>query len=178
MTGHRGYATIDSVWISSISLQNFRCFKTFVFNARKDLNIVVGENNVGKSAIFVAVAKLVALIWQNTAKENLFNNNDIRFNQSDGKLAIGCKFALDANDHRDLVKTLSPPEFDLNARRLVSKRLGNSLDTLEVALEWSPLSFSYQLKLGPLFLGDCMWSAKVGQCGPLSNGHSRGCPAS
>lgn len=139
------------MWISSINLNNFRCFKSLSFSASKDLNILVGENNVGKSAVFIAVAKLISLIWERNDKA--FQQGDIRYNQlAANPMSIICGFTLDANDKRDIINLLSPRSFDREAKRILIRRLGNILNTLEAVFEWSETSQSSYIKLGPLYV--------------------------
>ncbi len=51
------------MWIRSIELQNFRGYgdSRQTLKARRGLNVIVGENNSGKSSIFAAVEHLLAL---------------------------------------------------------------------------------------------------------------------
>lgn len=139
------------MWISSINLNNFRCFKSLSFTASKDLNILVGENNVGKTSVFIAVSKLISVIWE--GKGQAFQTGDIRHNQlAANPLSVSFSLSLDANDRRDTINLLSPKDFDLNAKRILSRRMGNILDTLEVGFEWSETSQDSYIKLGPLYV--------------------------
>lgn len=147
------------MWISSITLNNFRCFKSLSFTASKDLNILVGENNVGKTAVFIAVAKLISVIWE--GKGQAFQTGDIRRNQlAVNPLSVRCSFSLDANDRRDIINLLSPRDFDINAKRILSRRLGNTLDTLEVEFQWTETSQDSYIKLGPLYVDQNTFSYK------------------
>ena len=136
------------------------------------LNTIVGENNVGKSALFAALAKLIAVIWGKQNPANLFKLTDLRFNQPDSHLSVGCIFALDTNDRRDLIDELSPEEFDRDTKRTTCKILGNTFNTLEVVLEWSLSSTNRCIKLGPLFVDDSTLSYEqygTGSTLPLNN---------
>lgn len=145
------------MWISSINLKNFRCFKSLSFIASKDLNILVGENNVGKTTVFIAVSKLISVIWE--GKGQAFQTGDIRRNQlAANPLAVSCSFSLDANDKRDIINLLSPEDFDLNTKRILIRKLGNILDTLEVEFKWSETSQDSYIKLGPLYVNDHAFS--------------------
>lgn len=144
------------MYISSINLNNFRCFKSLSFTASKDLNIILGENNVGKSAAFVAVSKLISTIWDGTST---FNLQDIRHNRLEvNPLSISCSFSLDANDKRDLLTLLSPEDFDLNTNRILGRKLGKTFDTLQVFLEWSSSLLDTYIKLGPFYVGENVFS--------------------
>jgi len=139
------------MWISSINLNNFRCFKSLSFSTAKDLNILMGENNVGKSSVFIAVSKLISTIWEDNLQS--FNTQDIRHNQlSLNPLSVSCSFSLDRNDRRDIMNFLSPNDFDLNTKRILTSRMGNILDTLQVGLEWSNTLKESYIKLGPLYI--------------------------
>jgi hypothetical protein len=147
------------MWISSIALSNFRCFKSLSFDASKDLNILVGENNVGKSSVFIAVSKLIRLIWN--GDKGAFQQGDIRYNQlAANPMSVRCGFALDANDRRDVIDLLSPKSFDLKDKRILIKRLGDILNTLEAVFEWSEKSRRSYIMLGPLHVDDNIISYK------------------
>lgn len=143
------------MWINSIRLKNFRCFKSLSLSASKDLNIFVGENNIGKTSVFIAVAKLINRMWPKT--ELRFAAGDISQGHfSPNSLSVTCTFSFDINDKRDMVDLLSPSDFDLPTRRILKQRMNtiNMLDTLEIGLEWSQLSGSDKtyIKLGPLYV--------------------------
>ena len=155
------------MWISSINLNNFRCFKSLPFTASKDLNILVGENNVGKTAVFIAVSKLISVIWEGQGQA--FQTGDIRHNQlAANPLSVSCIFSLDANDRRDIINLLSPKDFDLNAKRILGRRMGNILDTLQVGFEWSETSKDIYIKLGPLYVNQHTFTHKRHPSGNVS----------
>jgi len=155
------------MWISSINLNNFRCFKSLSFTASKDLNILLGENNVGKTSVFIAVSKLISVIWE--GKGQAFQMGDIRRNRlAANPLSVSCSFSLDANDRRDIINLLSPKDFDLNTKRTLSRRLGNILDTLQVGFEWSETSQDSYIKLGPLYVNKNTFSRERHPSGQIS----------
>lgn len=43
------------MYISTLIISNFRAFKTLGLNFNKGVNIIIGENNAGKSAIIDAL---------------------------------------------------------------------------------------------------------------------------
>lgn len=113
----------------------------------------MGENNVGKTSVFIAVSKLINIIWPKT--EERFEAGDIRQSRSTvNPLSVSCTFSLDANDKRDIVDLFSPKDFDLNTKRILKQRMNsiNILDTLEVGLEWPPQPSKNYIKLGPLYI--------------------------
>jgi hypothetical protein len=147
------------MWISSINLSNFRCFKSLSLTASKDLNILVGENNVGKTSVFIAVSKLIRLIWGREGQA--FQIGDIRRGQlTANPLSVNCSFSLEMNERRDIINLLSPKDFDLVIKRRLSEKLGNTLDTLQVGFEWSETSQDSYIKLGPLYINEDSFSHK------------------
>jgi hypothetical protein len=141
------------MWISSITLENFRCFKSLSLTPSKELNIFVGENNVGKTSVFIALSKLINAIWPKAQEP--FKPTDMRQRHVLVKpLSVTCTFSLDMNDKRDIVDLFSPKDFDLATKRLLKQRMNsiNILDTLEVGLRWSQQSTTNYLKLGPLYI--------------------------
>lgn len=147
------------MWITSIHLKNFRCFKSLSLAASEGLNISVGENNVGKTSIFIAVSKLIKALWPQTEQtfgpQDRFKPEDIRQSRPPVKsLSVSCTYSLDMNDKRDIVDLFSPSDFDLRTKRLLKQRMSamNTLDTLEARLEWSHQGTNTCLKLGPLYI--------------------------
>jgi len=141
------------MWISSICLNNFRCFNSLSFNASKTLNTLVGENNTGKTSVFIAVSKLINTIWPKT--EDRFKSVDIRQSPlSVNSLSVTCTFSLDTNDKRHIVDLFSPEDFDLATKRILKQQMDsiNILDTLQVSLEWSGGLKNKYIKLGPLYI--------------------------
>jgi len=147
------------MWISSIRLNNFRCFKSLSLPASKDLNIFVGENNVGKTSVFIAVSKLIRCIWPQTdeipGSQDRFKPEDIRQSRPPvNSLSVSCTYSLDMNDQRDIVNLFSPTNFDLPTKRILKQRMNamSILDTLEVGVEWSHQRIKSYVKLGPLYV--------------------------
>ena len=86
------------------------------FDCSKDLNILVGENNVGKTTIFIAVSKLINVVFDSQGQ--VFLKEDIRHNQLGvNPFSVSCIFYLDANDKRDVINLLSPKDFGFNAKK-------------------------------------------------------------
>jgi AAA15 family ATPase/GTPase len=142
-----------TMWINSVSLNNFRCFKSVQLTAFKDLNIMVGENNVGKSTVFIAISKLIKLIWQDRQPEKIFEQKDIRYNQlTAGPLFIRCVFTLEQKEKNILFDLLTPKSFDQTKKKVLLKRLSSILDYIEASFEWSQTSMHYHIKIGSLFV--------------------------
>ena len=141
------------MWLSAVSLHDFRCFKSLTLSASEDLNILVGENNVGKTSLFIAVSKLINAIWPKT--EECFEAGDLRQARSTAnQLSVTCTFSLDANDKRDMLDLLSPKDFDRDAKRLLKHRMDSIavLHTLEVSLQWPQQPEANYIRLGPLYI--------------------------
>lgn len=147
------------MWIGSIHLKNFRCFRSLSLTPSKDLNIYVGENNVGKTSVFIALSKLIKNLWPRTEgtaePQDRFKPEDIRQTRPPAdSLSVSCTYFLDMNDKRDLLDLFSPRDFDLRTKRTLKQRMNtmNILDALEVGLEWSPRGMKNYIKLGPLYV--------------------------
>jgi len=55
--------------INEIKIENYKCFKNFQLTNLKQLNIIVGENGVGKSALLEYIKDLVCLEYANNLDE-------------------------------------------------------------------------------------------------------------
>ncbi len=117
----------------------------------------MGENNVGKSSVFIAVSKLIDVIWE--GKVAAFATEDIRHGHlALNPLSVSCIFSLDRNDIRDIMNFLSPNDFDLNTKRMLIRKTANIFDTLQVCFEWSDTEKRSYTKLGPLYIEDNSFS--------------------
>ncbi|WP_353164209.1 AAA family ATPase [Empedobacter brevis] len=47
------------MYISEIKVKNFKAFKELTFQTNSNFNVIIGENNIGKSTIFEAL-----LLWE------------------------------------------------------------------------------------------------------------------
>jgi len=66
------------VHIKEIKLKNFKGFKELAFECNDNFNVIIGENNIGKSTIFEAL-----LIWE-TCFKRIINSKRIGFYKADG----------------------------------------------------------------------------------------------
>lgn len=66
------------MYIKEIKLKNFKSFKTLTFEANKKINVLIGENNIGKSTIFEAI-----LLWKN-CYDRIINSKKTGFYKNDG----------------------------------------------------------------------------------------------
>jgi len=117
------------------------------------LNIFVGENNSGKTSVFIAVARLINHIW--SKQQGSFSPGDVRQSHlSLDSLSVTCTFSLEGNDKQRIVDLFSPKDFDADTKRLLRDQLATRdiLDNLEFTVEWSPNSKKTLMKLGPLYV--------------------------
>ena len=72
--------------IKSLYINGFKKFLNFKIEFNKNLNILVGENEAGKSTILEAIKLVIFQSYKNTDKSvllNLFNiNNVIKYQQN------------------------------------------------------------------------------------------------
>lgn len=66
------------MYIKQIKISNFKSFKEIKFNCNADFNVIIGENNIGKSTLFEAL-----LLWEYTFKRIITSRN--QFFKADGK---------------------------------------------------------------------------------------------
>lgn len=64
--------------LKSIQIKNFKGFKNLSFECNQNFNVVIGENNIGKSTIFEAL-----LIWESCFKR-IINAKKTSFYKADG----------------------------------------------------------------------------------------------
>jgi len=141
------------MWISAINLNNYRCFKSLQLTAFKDLNIIVGENNIGKSSVFNAISKLIRVAWDTEPYKEVFQQTDIRYNNlSSGPVFISCIFSLEPHEMQDILNFIARESFDQRKKGILYRHLKPLLSNLEVVFEWSETSVERYSKLGPLFI--------------------------
>ena len=82
------------MYIKKIIIKNFKCFKDFSFELNKHMNILVGDNNEGKSTILEAIHLCLTGIFRgkylrNNLTQDIFNNEivnnyieDIKINKN------------------------------------------------------------------------------------------------
>lgn len=64
--------------LKSIQIKNFKGFKNLSFECNQNFNVVIGENNIGKSTIFEAL-----LIWE-SCFNRIINSKKTNFYKADG----------------------------------------------------------------------------------------------
>lgn len=83
--------------LNSISLANFRGLEYVEFPFEKDVNIIAGENGIGKSSILCALATLLSHAIRKITPARIgelkFSNADVRFGSE--SLLVSAKFEVD-----------------------------------------------------------------------------------
>ena len=135
--------------IEDIAISNFRCFENITLNPHKDLNIIVGENSVGKSSMFVALDKLFRCI--DTNNNDHINELDIRWGGLSGskELAVRCTFSLDIKEQQRIMNVLFNRYREHADWSRVFERISSFLQRVEVGFIWKA-SKELELKLGSL----------------------------
>lgn len=82
------------MYIKEIIIKNFKCYKNFSFKPNKNINILVGDNNEGKSTILEAIHLCLTGVFRgkylrNNLTQDIFNNEivdkyitDVKFNKN------------------------------------------------------------------------------------------------
>ncbi len=66
------------MYIKNIKITNFKAFKEIKFECNSNFNVIIGENNIGKSTLFEAL-----LLWEFTFRKIITSKN--HFFKADGK---------------------------------------------------------------------------------------------
>lgn len=139
------------MWISSLSITNFRCFDQLNLDFGKGLNILLGENSVGKSSVFVAISKLLQSTQQDPSQ--VFTTADLRYGKLEGRgLAVQCKLELDEQEQKQLLDRLLPQPLTLKKKGDVYKRLASALQVAEVTSTWEETSQNTYIRVGPVYI--------------------------
>ena len=97
--------------LKSLYLKNFRAYKNIEVDFDDDLNVIIGQNDIGKSTILEA---LDIFFGEEVIK---IESSDLNINSDDNKIIIGCKFQVN-NDFELVIdvtnKTSLKEEFLLN----------------------------------------------------------------
>lgn len=153
------------MWISSLSIKDFRCFESLELSFREGLNIVVGENNVGKSTMFAAISKLFA----STAHDPVqINPLDLRY----GKLregfgpSIECTVSLNEEEREKLVDNLFHPSLTLAEKAKAYQLLASVVKNLKIVFQQQEGTAHTYIQLGPMFVTPHWISSEVRWGGP------------
>jgi putative ATP-dependent endonuclease of OLD family len=133
--------------IKRIILKNFRSFKEEnIFDAKDEMNILLGQNNVGKSNIFRAINKLLDII--NTSNIKLLEENDWYNKEITKELKINLVLTLSEEDLNPIITgLLEESNFDENLKTEFINKLGNELEVTIKSKQ--PDKESINFKLGP-----------------------------
>lgn len=163
--------------ISSLTIRNFRCFHSFTLDIKNSLNILVGENNVGKSSMFLAISKLLKSTVEG-ARTEIFTASDLRYGKLEEQgLLVQCRLNLNTQEQRQLLDSLSADERlrPIEKNRLY-ERLKPILETAEVAYTREESRSDTYVKLGPMFVQNSRVSHSLGSSGSTSeHGSSHQC---
>jgi len=141
-----------TMWVTSLSIENFRCFGELSLAFREGLNILVGENNVGKSTMFVALSKLLQSTQQNPS--DIFTGLDLRYGELKGGFgpSLECTLSLNQREQQQLVEHLFQQKLSSADRADAYRLLAPSTEAPKVVFEWREALTHTYIKLGPMFI--------------------------
>lgn len=111
--------------ISKLKIKNFKCFEEVEINFHPNFNLIIGENNSGKSTIFDAL-RLWQLAFQKFLKDRTNNQQSSFYASQFYNFTIDDISFLRIQDFKNLYRNNSKKEFE------ISLTISNS--TLEVVL--------------------------------------------
>lgn len=146
--------------IERIRLKNFRSFKDErEIELHERLHVFVGENNVGKSNIFIALKKLKMFLENNgnsypkdaPEQRSIFLKPDWNLTRNEEELEIEVLLLLNESEKKSLVKALID-KFDITTKKKqgLYKDLGNQLNII-FRNKWKPNFTHPIIKIGELF---------------------------
>ena len=138
------------MWIRTVNISNFRCFDSFSITPNKDLNIIVGENSSGKSALFAGISKALSL----GVGSDVFQSDDFRFGRMNESLTVHCDFVLDDEERFQVFEILVGSPASAELKDYVYPKFKPHLDSLKLACETHNGVGTAHLKLGSLFVRD------------------------
>lgn len=145
--------------LKNIYIKNFRCFDEFSSDPIQDLNIFVGDNNVGKSSIFEAISKLFHSQWLSNT-EQAFIETDIRYGDVGSGLNVKCEFLLNDKEPQDLINTIFPniPSSKVDhIYKFFTPYFSNPM----LFFQWKNHPNQKHIKLGPIFIKGGYFSKKI-----------------
>lgn len=144
--------------ITKIQIDNFRSIESLHFEPKEGLNIIVGENGVGKSNILLAIEKVFAAVKVGTGLVEL----DRRIGAESLGTSIRVEVSLDDLSYSEILKVLVSGQVDLGDEAKVLDRLKALLDqSLELCIQWDSTGQTHYIKFGPLFILGKFISNKV-----------------
>lgn len=137
------------MWISSVEIGNFRCISSLSLHFKEGVNILVGENSVGKSSIFIAVSRLVG----STANPGTiqFSSDDLRYGTFEkGEMKVSCKFELLEQEQKQLLDRLLSSPIPMAEKTNLYKQLAKFLRFIELIFTRNEVGTRIYSKIGPM----------------------------
>jgi len=137
------------MWISSVEISNFRCISSLSLRFKEGVNILVGENSVGKSSIFIAISKLVG----STASPDSiqFSSDDLRYGTFEkGEMKVSCKFELSEQEQKQLLDRLLSSPMPMAEKTNLYKQLARFLRFVELYFIQNEVETRIYSKIGPM----------------------------
>lgn len=154
--------------ITSLDIDNFRCFQQFTLAPKSGLNILVGENSVGKSSMFLAISKLLQSTQQDSSQ--VFTEGDLRYGKLGRRgLTVRCQLELNVEEQERLFSSLLPRPLPLEESEEVYNQLAPILQVAEVTNRWQENRRDTYVKLGPMFILSQWVSNSVRSGGSVSD---------
>lgn len=146
--------------IENLSIKNFRSFgEEIVFSPKPELNIVIGENNAGKSNIFIALDKLKKVLISRSYHHPIggsvrivvFDPRDWYCGKNNKEMEIDISLILDENELDELVALFSGLVPEQKKERLtdLKEELGNRIEII-LRHKYGGTKLPY-FKIGDLF---------------------------
>lgn len=154
--------------ITTLDIDDFRCFQQFTLAPKSGLNILVGENSVGKSSMFLAISKLLQSTQQDSSQ--VFTEGDLRYGKLGRRgLIVRCQLELNVEEQKQLFDSLLPRPLPLEESEDVYNQLASALRIAEVTNRWQESRRDTYVKLGPMFILSRWVSDSVRSGGSVSD---------
>ena len=150
--------------IASINIANYRCFQSLSLRPKEGLNTMVGENSVGKSAVFSAISQLLL----QTGGETAFTQDDLRYGKLGEGSTVRIELALDLDEQRELIYRLLPQPLNATKAAIIHERMAPFLNNAEVRFDWKEAVRRSYIKLGPMHIFGNKASSEIVQGGQTS----------
>lgn len=133
------------------------------------MNVLVGENNVGKSAVFIALSKLLQSTQQNPAE--IFTRNDLRYGElmRGSGSSVECELSLDQQEQEQLIERLFGQTLSSADKADAYRLFAPSVKAPKIVFEWREALKHTYIELGPMFIQANRVSNQVRQGGGPHN---------
>lgn len=101
------------MYISKIKIKNFKCFNEIEVEFDPNFNLIIGQNNSGKSTIFDAL-RLWQLAFQKFLKDRTNNKQSSFYAYQYSSFTIGDIAFLRIQDFRNLYKKTNIKDFEIS----------------------------------------------------------------